>query len=131
MSIGEILEKLGIKVPAWLGFGLMLAASLTLIVGGAIVKEFTIIPLGAAGIVGTLIAWIAGAKASPNVDRGTMGGVANNIPTGWWFAILGVMLVGIGVAIAIPHAPAATASTSTHERSGEKAAAHKPHNDGK
>jgi hypothetical protein len=44
------------KMPAWLGFILMLAASLLAILGGAAIHNFKAIPLGMAGVIGMVIA---------------------------------------------------------------------------
>ena len=132
MSIGEIIFMVAVvgvavlvtilksKVPAWLGFILMLAASVVAIVGGAVTNNFKAIPLGVAGVIGTLIAWFAGAKSSPATnpdlpddgsssrrdDPDTLGGVAANINWVAWLIIAVLVVAAIAVTFAIPAARA-------------------------
>src|SRR5262249_9554513 len=91
VAVATLMTILKGKVPAWLGFVLMLLASLVAIVGGAATKNFRAIPLGAAGVIGTIIAWVSGASSNPATnpdlpgdsrkdDPDTLGGVATNIP---------------------------------------------------
>jgi hypothetical protein len=132
MSIGEIIFMVAVvgvavlvtilksKVPAWLGFILMLAASVVAIVGGAVTNNFKAIPLGVAGVIGTLIAWFAGAKSSaatnPDLpddgsssrrdDPDTLGGVAANISWVAWLIVAVLVVAAIAVTFAIPAARA-------------------------
>lgn len=116
MSIGEIIFMVAVvvvaglmailkdKVPAWLGFGLMLVASLVAIVGGAVTREYKAIPIGAAGVIGTIIAWVTGATSEASADDDTLGGKAKNIKDVWWWVILGVVVVAVVVTFLIPQA---------------------------
>jgi hypothetical protein len=128
MSIGEIIFMVAVvavaalmtvlkgKVPAWLGFILMLAASVVAIVGGAATKNFKAIPLGVAGVIGTIIAWVTGATSSPATnpdlpddgsssrrdDPDTLGGVASNIRWWGWLIIAAVVVAAVAVTVVIP-----------------------------
>lgn len=141
MSVGEILFMVAVvavavlmtvlkgKVPAWLGFILMLAASVVAIVGGAVTRNYKAIPIGVAGVIGTIIAWRAGAESSPATnperpgtgddprrdDPDTLGGVASRI--GWkaWLAIAVVLAGAVAVTFVLPEAPA---TSQAHARLG-------------
>ena len=126
MSIGEIIFMVAVvavaivvtilksKVPAWLGFGLMLLASTVAIIGSAVTGEFKAIPLGAAGVIGTIIAWVTGARSSAAADDDTLGGVASNIGFVPWL-IIAVLVVGaVAVTFAIPES--ATRSSKPSRR---------------
>jgi hypothetical protein len=128
MSIGEIIFMLAVvavailvtvlksKVPAWLGFVLMLAASAVAIVGGAATSNFKAIPLGVAGVIGTIIAWVTGATSSaatnPDLpddgtstrrdDPDTLGGVASHIRWWAWLIIAGLVVAAVAVTFALP-----------------------------
>ena len=102
------------KMPAWLGFILLLLASLVAINGGAVTKEFKAIPIGVAGVIGTIIAWVSGATSSPATnpdlpddgprrdDPDTIGGVAGQVRWYAWLIIAGVVVVAVAVTFAIP-----------------------------
>jgi hypothetical protein len=129
MSVGEIIFMVAViavailmtilksKVPAWLGFILMLATSLAAVVGGAATKNLKAIPLGVAGIIGTIIAWATGATSNPatNPDlpgdgdpsRGgdsadTLGGMARNIRWWVWLIIAALVAGAVAVTFVIP-----------------------------
>jgi len=128
MSIGEIIFMVAVvavailmtilksKVPAWLGFVLMLAASVVAIVGGAATGGFKAIPLGVAGVIGTIIAWVAGANSAPATnpdppddgssartdDPDTLGGIASRVRWWAWLAIAAVVAGAAAVTFAIP-----------------------------
>jgi hypothetical protein len=118
MSMGEIIFMVAVvavailmtilknKVPAVLGFILMLVASLAAVVGGAATKNFKAIPLGVAGIIGTIIAWVTGATSSPATNGGgdtdTLGGVAANIQWWAWLIIAALVVGAVAVTFLIP-----------------------------
>jgi hypothetical protein len=97
------------KVPAWLGFVAMLAAGAVAIVGGAVTGEFKAIPLGVAGVVGTIIAWVAGARSSVEANDDTLGGAAKNISLVPWLLIALVVCGAVAATLAIPETPAKSA----------------------
>jgi len=131
MSIGEIIFMVAVvavailvtalkgKVPAWVGFGLMLLASIVVIVGSAVTSNFKAIPLGVAGVIGTIIAWIAGATSAPATnpdlpddgtstrrdDPDTLGGVASHIKLVPWLIIAAVVVGAVAVTFVIPETP--------------------------
>lgn len=94
------------KVPAWLGFAAMLVASGVAIVGGAVTREFKVIPSGVAGVVGTIIAWVSGARSSAQADDDTLGGLAKNISFAPWLLIALVVAGAVGATFAIPDSAA-------------------------
>ncbi len=128
MSVGEIIFMVAViavailmailksKVPAWLGFVLMLAASVVAIVGGAATGGLKAIPLGVAGVIGTIIAWVAGANSAPATnpdppddgtsarrdDPDTLGGIASRVRWWAWLAIAAVVAGAAAVTFAIP-----------------------------
>jgi len=114
MSIGEIIFMVAVvgvailvtilksKVPAWLGFVLMLAASVVAIVGGAATHNFKAVPLGVAGVIGTIIAWVTGATSSAAASDDTLGGVAENIRWWAWLIIAALVVGAMAVTFAIP-----------------------------
>jgi hypothetical protein len=128
MSIGEIIFMVAVvgvavlmailkdKVPAWLGFVLMLVASVVAIVGGAVTSEFKAIPLGVAGVIGTIIAWVTGAKSAPAAGDDTLGGVASGIGLVPWLIIAAVVVGAAAVTFAIPEAPVKSNKPEEHRR---------------
>jgi hypothetical protein len=131
VGVAILVTVLKDKVPAWLGFVLMLAASVVAIVGGAVTGEFKPIPLGAAGVIGTIIAWIAGAKSSaatnPDLpddgtsssrpdDPDTLGGLASNISFLPWLIIAVVVIAAAAVTFVIPEPPAKSNKPEQHRR---------------
>jgi hypothetical protein len=128
MSIGEIIFMVVVvgiatlmtilkgKVPAWLGFVLMLLASLVAVVGGAATHSLKAVPLGVAGVICTIIAWVTGARSSPATnpdlpgdddrpkrdDPDTLGGIARNIRWWAWLSIAGLVVASIVVTFFVP-----------------------------
>jgi len=109
MSIGEIIFMVVVvavallvtilkrKLLYWAGFIVMLAASLVAVIGGAATKNFRAIPLGVAGIIGAIIAWVTGATSSPVAGEDTLGGVAQNIRWWAWLIIAGLVVAAVVV----------------------------------
>lgn len=89
------------KLPSWLGFLFMLLASALIVIVGFATQAYKFVPLGFACLVGTGIAWIAGATAKPEGDDDTLGGTAEHVP--WWaWLIIAVLIVAalvIGMAV--------------------------------
>jgi hypothetical protein len=105
VAVAGLMTALKDKVPSWLGFVLMLAASVAAIIGSAATKNYKAIPLGVAGVVCTIIAWVSGATSKPQASDDTLGGVAEHIPGLAWVFIAVLMLAGFGISFAIPSAP--------------------------
>ncbi len=87
------------NLPNWLGFILMIAASLVAIVGGAATQSYRTIPIGVAGAVGSALAWIFGGKSSAAAENDTLGGVASGIPLWTWLVI--ALLVAAAIVVTI------------------------------
>lgn len=116
VAVAILVTVLKGKLPAWLGFILMLAASVAAIVGGAAIKEFKVIPVGAAGVICTIIAWVAGAVSKPATnpdlpgdddrprrdDPDTLGGVASKITLVPWLIIAALVVAAVVVTFFIP-----------------------------
>jgi len=114
MSVGEILFMVLVvavavlmailknKMPSWLGFVLMLLASIVAIAGGAATKNYKAIPLGVAGVIGTIVAWVSGATSQPAASDDTLGGIAERVPWYSWLIIAVVLVAGVGIGFAVP-----------------------------
>jgi hypothetical protein len=117
VAVAVLVTILKSKLPAWLGFVLMLAACVVAIVGGAVTNNYKAIPLGVAGVIGTILAWVTGAKSNPATnpdlpddgtsssrpdDPDTLGGVASNV--GWWaWLIIAALVIGaLALTFALP-----------------------------
>jgi len=142
MSVGEIVFMVAVvavallmtvlkgKVPAWLGFLLMLIASIVVIVGSAVTGGYKAIPLGVAGVIGTILVWIFGATSQPATnpdlpggddgqrrdDPDTLGGVASRVRWWTWLVVAVLVVGGFGLSFAIPDAPSSnhTAPSAQH-----------------
>jgi len=116
VGVAILMAILKDKVPSWLGFVLMLAAAIAAIVGGAVTKHYKVIPLAAAGAVGTILLWITGATSKPatnydpdedrerNRDAGgdTLGGIATRIQWWAWLIAAGLLVGGVAIGFALP-----------------------------
>lgn len=99
VAVAVLMTILKNRVPSWLGFVLMLAASIAAIVGGAATKHYKPVPLGVAGVLGTVLVWITGATSQPatDSDSNTLGGIATGVK--WWVWLITAVLVVGGAAI--------------------------------
>lgn len=96
-----VIFGVGRKLPSWLGFVFMLAASALVVVVGFATTAYRFVPLGFAALIGTAVAWASGATAAPEENDDTLGGTADHIP-GWaWAVIAGLMVVGIILAMVL------------------------------
>jgi hypothetical protein len=116
VGVAVLVTILKDKVPAWLGFAAMLVASAVAIVGGAITGEFKVIPLGVAGVVGTIVAWVSGARSSVQADDDTLGGLAKNISLAPWLVIALVVAGAVGATFVIPDSAAKPDKAVTESR---------------
>lgn len=89
------------KLPDWLGFIFMLAASGLIIGFGFAEHAYKFLPLGFACLIGTIIAWASGASAKPEGDDDSLGGTADAIPMWAWLIIAGLLVVAIILSIVI------------------------------
>jgi len=113
VGVAILMAILKDRVPSWLGFVLMLAAAIAAIVGGAATKHYKVIPLAAAGVVGTILLWITGATSKPatNYDpdgdrdrdsADTVGGIATRIQWWAWLIAAGLLVGGVAIGFALP-----------------------------
>ena len=91
------------KLPNWLGFLFMLLASALIIVVGFATQAYRFLPLGFACLIGTVIAWIAGASFKPEGEDDTLGGTAEYIPWWAWLIIAVLIVVAIIIGLAVLH----------------------------
>ena len=96
----------------------MLIASIVVIVGSVATQSYKAIPLGVAGVIGTILVWIFGSTSQPATnpdlpgdsdgqrrdDPDTLGAVASRVR--WWtWLVVAVLIVGaFGLTFAIPEA---------------------------
>jgi hypothetical protein len=128
MSIGEILFMVAVvvvaalmtalksKVPAWLGFILMILAGGGVAVGAGVTNNLKAVPLGIAGAIGAILAWASGATSKPATnpdlpggddsvrrdDPDTLGGVADRIPMWAWLTIAALVIAGFAIGMVLP-----------------------------
>ena len=116
VAVAILMTVLKSKVPAWLGFILMIAASAAAAVGGGLTNNFKAVPLGVAGVIGGILAWASGAtsKAATNPDLpggddnvrrddpDTLGGVAEHIPWWAWLTIAALVIAGFAIGAVLP-----------------------------
>jgi hypothetical protein len=102
VAVAILMAVLKDKVPSWLGFVLMLVASIVAIVGSAATKNYRAIPLGAAGVIGTIIAWVSGATSEGQAEDDTLGGISKKIPWWAWLIIAVLLVAGVVIGFVIP-----------------------------
>ena len=118
-----ILAKVKSDLSKWLGFGLMLAASLVAIIGGIAIGEYRVIPLGVACLLGTLVAFLGGAvfSSATNDDAGTLGGVASSMRWWAWVTIVVLIAAAIPVTFLLPAGTQGEPTSSTQQAEHSKA----------
>ena len=112
--VALLMTVLGSRIPSWLGFVLMLIASIVAIAGGAATHSYKAVPLGIFGVVATILTWVSGATSEPaaNFDGGseddrrrddpdTLGGIARRVPWWAWLSDAGLLAGAIVAAIFI------------------------------
>ena len=99
MDVAEVL--LG-WIPNWLGFCLIIAAGIAMIVVGAIQRSAGLICWGCAAIAGSIIAWVSGATSRPDINpmKKSFGGTVSRVPMKSWAAIF-VLFVGALIVTAV------------------------------
>ncbi len=102
VAVAILMAVLKDKVPNWLGFVLMLIASIVAIVGSAATKNYRAIPLGAAGVISTIVAWVSGATSEGQAEDDTLGGIAKKIPWWAWLIIAVLMVAGAIIGFVLP-----------------------------
>jgi hypothetical protein len=91
------------RVPAWLGFALIILAGVAVAVLGIVTgtKTAGFVAFGVAAIASAILAWWAGGRSEPRgnpFDR-SFGGVVKGID-GWvWLVIFGLFVVAAIIAI--------------------------------
>lgn len=89
-------------VPNWVGFGLAIAASVVAIVVGASIEYAGLIAIGAWGVIASIIAWVSGAKSSPDVNpfKKSFGATVKEIDTVPWLIIAVLFVLALIIAFA-------------------------------
>ena len=98
-----VVGAFGKQMNKWLGFVMVLAVGILLIVMSAISQDFRFLPLGAWAIVSDILAVIGNATAEAQADDDTLGAAVKNLP-GWAWVTIAVLLVAAIVVglVAIP-----------------------------
>jgi hypothetical protein len=88
-------------IPNWVGFGLIIAAGVTLVVVGAVLPQAGVIAFGVATLASAIIAWVSGASAKPEVDpkKKTFGGTVKEIRQIPWIVIFALYVAAVIVTI--------------------------------
>jgi len=88
-------------VPNWVGFGLAIAAGVACIVVGAIQPYAGLIAIGIAAVISSIIAWVSGAKSTPNVNpfKKSFGATIKKIEMVPWLIIFGLFVVAVIIAL--------------------------------
>ena len=89
-------------IPNWVGFGLAIAAGVAAIIAGGMIEYAGLIAIGAWGIIASIIAWVSGAKSSPEVNpfKKSFGATVKEIDTVPWLIIAGLFVVALIIAFA-------------------------------
>jgi len=112
------------KFPNLLGYILMGSASLAAIVGAAVTSEYKAIPLGVAGVIGTIIfiIWPKNAKISASADDDSLGATVtfDSMKKGvedWrWWVICGTLAASVVATIFIPQPSASRSNPEPAKR---------------
>ncbi len=100
-----IFERILGWLPAWLGFGLIIAAGVAAMIVGAISNPASagLIAFGIAAIASAILAWWAGGKSEPRANPfdKSFGGIVSGID-GWvWLVIFGLFVVAVIIAVVV------------------------------
>ena len=92
-------------IPNWVGFGLAIIAGIVCIVVGASIPYAGLIAIGAWAIIASVIAFISGARSTPDVNpfKKSFGATVKEIDQGPWIVI--AILLVLAVIIAVVTAP--------------------------
>ncbi len=92
-------------IPNWLGFVLIIAAGLTMIIVGAVTKKIALIPFGISAIVASVLAWVNGATSLPKIEfeppakKFSFGGTVANVDH--WVTLVVILLFAASGVISI------------------------------
>lgn len=129
VAVAALVTVLKGKVPAWLGFSLMLAGCVIVIIGSAATQSYKALPLGVAGLIGTILVWVNGATSSaatnPDLpddgtstrrdDPDTLGGLTSRVRWWAWVVVTALVIGAFGLSFAIPEG-AGSAPAAQHNR---------------
>lgn len=88
-------------IPNWVGFGLIIAAGIALVVVGAVIPNAGAIAFGVATVASAVIGWVSGASSKPRVNpfKREFGGTVKEIEQVPWLLIAGAYVAAVIVAI--------------------------------
>ena len=88
-------------LPAWVGFGFAILAGVVMIVMGAITPSVGLIAFGVAAVVASILAWVAGGKATPEANplEKSFGASIDGLES--WTTVIIIALFVIAIIIAI------------------------------
>jgi hypothetical protein len=103
MGINSAYQSATGRIPNWVGFGLIIAAGITAIVIGAIVPMVAAVAFGVAAIAAAIVAWVDGARSSPDVDpfKPSWGGTVKRVGMAAWLIIFGLFAVAALIAVVV------------------------------
>lgn len=88
-------------LPAWVGFGFAILAGVVAIVMGAITPSAGLIAFGVAAVIASILAWIAGGRATPEANpfEKSFGATIDGLES--WTTVIIIALFVIAIVIAI------------------------------
>lgn len=89
------------RIPSWVGFGFAIAAGLAAAIAGAATSNKGLVAIGVAIVVDSIIAWYAGARATPTLNpiAKSWGATIKDIPTVAWAIMALVLIAAIVIAL--------------------------------
>jgi len=88
-------------IPNWVGFGLAIVVGVVCVIAGAMEEYAGLIAIGAAALISTAIAWVSGAKSTPDVNpfKKSFGATMKEIEQVPWLIIFGLFAVAVVIAV--------------------------------
>ncbi len=98
-SSSPALNKLLGMIPNWVGFGIIIVIGIAAIYFGATAPSAGLIAFGVATIASSILAWVVGAKKSPDAFNGSFGATVSNLQIWVWFVVFGLFIVALVIAL--------------------------------
>ncbi|HEX9076609.1 MAG TPA: hypothetical protein VF932_12565 [Anaerolineae bacterium] len=91
-------------LPAWVGFGIIILIGVLALIFGATARpnpSAGLLAFGVAAIASAILAWVVGARATPQLNpfEPSFGAIVDKID-GWaWLVVFGLFLIAILIAV--------------------------------